>query len=111
MTEQQMPARIWITAEDQAASWPGSFKRYHASNLDHGDEYPQFVRSDIAERMAEALADLVKAINCRDACSVSESSAFRLAEASARLQSEIESARSALSAFRSATQDTEARHD
>ena len=43
-----MPDKIWITMEDNGASWAGSFRRWHASDLEHeGDEYPVFVRSDI----------------------------------------------------------------
>lgn len=61
-----MPARIWITAEDRSASWAGSFTRWHASDLDHGDEYPVYHRADIVERMAEAASETLAKF---DACS------------------------------------------
>ena len=42
-----MPDRIWITMEDHAASWAGSFRRWHASDLEHeGDEYPRYIRAN-----------------------------------------------------------------
>ena len=44
----EMPARIWIISEDHDASWSGSFRRFIASNLDHGPDYPMFIRADRA---------------------------------------------------------------
>lgn len=62
----KMPARIWITAEDRSASWAGSFTRWHASDLDHGDEYPVYHRADIVERLAKALDGLVQRFDTFD---------------------------------------------
>ena len=50
-----MPAKIWITMEDHPASWAGAFRRWHASDLDHGDEYPVYIRADLVEPLVEAL--------------------------------------------------------
>jgi hypothetical protein len=51
-----MPNRLWVTAEDFPASWAGSFRRFNASDLEHeGEEYPRYVRADIVERLADAL--------------------------------------------------------
>lgn len=58
-----MPARIWITAEDRSASWAGSFTRWHASDLDHGDEYPVYHRADIVKSLVEALKEARDALN------------------------------------------------
>lgn len=55
MGESKMPAKIWITMEDHPASWAGSFRRWHASDLDHGDEYPTYTRADLVEPLVEAL--------------------------------------------------------
>ena len=79
MTEQQMPARIYIRTP-----------------LFGGLE---FVRADLAERMAEALSDtatLLKSFSTPD-------------DATAKYI--LDQADSALSAFRTSTQDIEARHD
>lgn len=56
-----MPDRIWITMEDRGASWAGAFRRWHASDLEHeGEEYPVYVRSDVAEADAAMLAAIKK---------------------------------------------------
>lgn len=55
MAESKMPAKIWITMEDHTASRAGAFRRWHASDLDHGDEYPVYIRADLVEQMAAAL--------------------------------------------------------
>ena len=52
-----MPAKIWITMEDHPASWAGAFRRWHASDLDHGDEYPVYIRADLVEQMAAVLRE------------------------------------------------------
>ena len=88
MSEEQMPARIWCDTID-AALCKEKVKRSHTS----------YVRADLAERMAEALSDtatLLKSFSTPD-------------DAIAKYI--LDMADSALSAFRSATQDTEARHD
>jgi hypothetical protein len=83
MTEQQMPARIYIRTP-----------------LFGGLE---FVRADIAERMAEALENVRTVIEFSVTPCHSDPTGTWL-ETLNRIDS-------ALSAFRSATQDTEARHD
>lgn len=42
------PDRIWVTQEDHGASWSGSFRAFRASDLDHGDDYPEYIRRDPA---------------------------------------------------------------
>ena len=84
---QHMPAKIWATYD--GGEW--STARLSNDRL--------FIRADIAERMAEALSDtatLLKSFSTPD-------------DAIAKYI--LDMADSALSAFRSATQDTEARHD
>lgn len=53
------PERIWLVEEDAGASWSGSFRRFHCSDLDHDEEgYQSYIRVDIAERdLAEARAE------------------------------------------------------
>ena len=63
MGESKMPAKIWITMEDHPASWAGSFRRWHASDLDHGDEYPTYTRADLVEPLVEALRRSREAVN------------------------------------------------
>jgi hypothetical protein len=58
MAESKMPAKIWITMEDHPASWAGSFRRWHASDLDHGDEYPTYIRADLVEHLVEVLREI-----------------------------------------------------
>lgn len=41
------PERIWTTHEDHSRSWGGSFGSFMASDLDHGDEYPEYIRADL----------------------------------------------------------------
>ena len=84
MTDQQMPARIWATYD--GGEW--SIARLSNDRL--------FIRADLAERMAEAL----EAILFEDS---DKSEVDRIKDRVV--------ARSALSAFRTSTQDTEARHD
>ena len=55
MAESKMPAKIWITMEDHTASRAGAFRRWHASDLDHGDEYPVYTRADLVEPLVDAL--------------------------------------------------------
>ena len=83
---QHMPAKIWATYDWD--EW--STARLSNDRL--------FIRADIAERMAVALEKTALV------CSGDTVTKRGLIDA-------LESARSALSAFRSATQDTEARHD
>lgn len=78
MSEQQMPARIWCEPTDHF---------WESSGVRGGTV---FIRSDIAERMAEALEAFVPPDGSCHCDWITQ-----------------EKARSALSAFRSATQDTE----
>ena len=92
MTEQQMPAKFHITWSDG---------RYFVSIPNYEGGF--VVRSDIAERMAEALeelrTDFVRAWG------------FEPGQENMLYRPTLDRVDSALSAFRSATQDTEARHD
>lgn len=45
------PDRIWVTQEDHGASLSGSFRVFRASNLDHGDNYPQYIRADLVIKL------------------------------------------------------------
>ena len=94
MTDQQMPARIWVA---QSAGWVSD-----PCGTIEGDV--KFIRADIAERIAESLEKAVKLAKLAEglaSCSADDEYVWGL-------QEEFEST---LSAFRSATQDTEARHD
>ena len=87
-----MPARIWCDDID-AALCKEKVKRSHTS----------YVRADIAERMAEALDNVRTVIEFSVAPCHSDPTGTWL-ETLNRIDS-------ALTAFRSATQDTETRHD
>lgn len=52
------PDRIWVTHEDCATSWAGSFRAFKASDLDHGDEYPEYIRADLVQSLIKAANDL-----------------------------------------------------
>lgn len=60
MSDDKMPDRIWITQED--FTWP-SFRRFHASSLDHGGRYPEYVRADLFEALNAENARLKDEIN------------------------------------------------
>ena len=100
MTEQQMPARIWAGSGYDMRFW----QKCKPDELADSVCQTEFVRSDIAERMAEALEKAVKLARLAEglaSCSSDDEYVWGL-------QNEFNSA---LSAFRPATQDTEARHD
>ena len=61
-----MPAKIWITMEDHTASRAGAFRRWHASDLDHGDKYPVYIRADLVEPLVEALRIISGRQQCVD---------------------------------------------
>ena len=42
-----MPEQIWVTHED---SFWSSFRSFRASDLDHGPEYPCYIRADLFDR-------------------------------------------------------------
>lgn len=90
MTEQQMPARIWASAD------PEMYKNGILFTFQNGSHSVAYTRADIAERMAEALE---------------RSLSWLTSYPGGGALGAYEQARSALSAFRSSTQDTEARHD
>jgi hypothetical protein len=90
-----MPAKFRITWKDG---------RYFVSIPNY--EGGEVVRADIAERMAEALEALVR-INEEHNEAISQIIGHPLNWK----DDYLDQARSALFAFRSATQDTEARHD
>lgn len=52
------PERIWITHEDHAASWSGSFRSFRASSLDHGNDYQEYVRADRIAALEAEVAHL-----------------------------------------------------
>ena len=91
MTEQQMPARIWVGRQ---TGWAAFEMRGDTS----------YTRSDIAERMAEALDGLIR-VNEEHNEAISQIVGHPLNWK----DDYLDQARSALSVFRSATQDTEAR--
>ena len=84
-----MPAKIWITMEDHTASRAGAFRRWHASDLDHGDEYPVYIRADLVEPLVEALR------KCALVCAGETITKSGLVDA-------LDSARTALSSWESA---------
>jgi hypothetical protein len=98
MTEQQMPARIWAD-EFQGRIDLWTIKPKHKCQC-------VFIRADLAERMAEALEALVR-INEEHNEAISQIIGHPLNWK----DDYLDQARSALFAFMSATQDTEARHD
>ena len=100
MTEQQMPARIWTYRISNFTE--GYWRTRRATSND-----TCYIRSDIAERMAEALAKLDLLLDFGD----DDVDRFWEFEDTSSIQGAFEDAKSALSAFRSATQDAEARHD
>ena len=51
-----MPEKLWITYEDSL--W--SSRSFRASDLDHGPEYPCYVRIDLFEQQAKQIEDLLK---------------------------------------------------
>ena len=61
------PERIWMTGEDHVASWPGSFRAFRCSSLDHGNDdgpnpdYPEYIRKDASDAaIAAARAEGVR---------------------------------------------------
>ena len=54
------PNVIWVTHEDTGASFSGSFRAFRASSLDHGDDFPRYIRADAPE--LGALVDAAKAM-------------------------------------------------
>lgn len=98
-----MPARIWITAEDRSASWAGSFTRWHASDLDYGDEYPVYHRADIVERLAEALKECQSALAALTTPEAIKET--NVASAWANCVAAEAKARSALKSYREASND------
>lgn len=56
------PKVIWVTHEDSAASWRGAYRVFRASSLDHGSEYPCYIRADAPELVA--LVDAAKNVMC-----------------------------------------------
>ena len=103
MTDQQMPARIWVRVCGGGVSLPGG-RAYQsvAGGSREAAHHVAYVRSDIAARMAEAI---LASIDMIDGCHDAPKNPDSLPEmVKVHLQQ-------ALSAFRSATQDTDARHD
>ncbi len=54
------PERIWMTAEDRGASWPGAFRAFRCSDLDHSNDdgpnpdYPEYVLSTHCDELVAA---------------------------------------------------------
>ena len=103
---QHMPAKIWATYD--GGEW--STARLSNDRL--------FIRADIAERMAFALvAALRVAGEAREEWDKAPSGMkagkllIALSDPDLKYRADITEIHSALSAFRSATQDTEARHE
>jgi hypothetical protein len=106
MTEQQMPARIWVMDDkDHPFGVPTYSKR---TPKNPNAPVTVFYRADLAERMAEALLTIL-ANTEEDAIPHISHDGMTAYQSLAKDISDC--ARSALFAFRSATQDTEARHD
>lgn len=42
-----MPEKIWVTRED--SGFKPNFRRFHASSLDHGPDYPEYIRADLVQ--------------------------------------------------------------
>lgn len=60
------PDRIWVTHEDCATSWAGSFRAFKASDLDHGDEYPGYIRADLVQSLIQAAIDILAIADMTD---------------------------------------------
>jgi len=54
---EKTPARLWLTAEE--IGWPGSFRSFRLTDLEHPEEYPLYVRADSHDKLVEALRDVV----------------------------------------------------
>jgi len=54
-----MPERIWITQEN--FFHVGSYRRFHACDLEHSNDYPQYVRADLAFAQLKDLEDALLA--------------------------------------------------
>ena len=88
------PDRIWIIKEDVAASWPGSFRRFLGSDLNHGENGTEYVRADIAaSQIAEVRANDCDPDGCKahidafmDRALAAEAKADRLAAEVERLE-------------------------
>jgi len=66
---QDMPERIWVTHEDHGASWSGSYRVFRASDLDHGEDYPEYTRTDLCITEAECQRRIDAAVLAeREAC-------------------------------------------
>lgn len=54
------PERIWMTAEDHGASWPGAFRAFRCSDLDHSNDdgpnpdYPEYVLATHCDELVAA---------------------------------------------------------
>ena len=54
------PERIWMTAEDRGASWPGAFRAFRCSDLDHSNDdgpnpdYPEYVLATHCDELVAA---------------------------------------------------------
>lgn len=57
MTE--APERIWITKEESVI---GEQRSFRASNLDHGDDWLQYVRADKVQALVEALDMMLRGV-------------------------------------------------
>lgn len=79
------PDRIWVTHEDCATSWAGSFRAFKASDLDHGDEYPGYIRADLVQALIKAAQDLDRQY-CDDDLGPSALAMGKLREAYMRLK-------------------------
>lgn len=51
------PERVWIVGQQNLV---GFSTRFFASNLDHGDEYPEYVRADLYEQAVKERAEAEK---------------------------------------------------
>ena len=79
------PERIWVTHEDHSRSWGGSFGSFMASDLDHGDEYPEYIRADLVQALIKAASDLDRQY-CDDDLGPSALAIGKLREAYMRLK-------------------------
>lgn len=54
------PEKLWMTAEEQG--WPGSFRSFRLSDLEHPEEYPAYVRADLYEQVKRERDEAMKAL-------------------------------------------------
>lgn len=56
---EKTPSRLWLIAEE--IGWPGSFRSFRLTDLEHPEEYPMYVRADVHDKLAAVLTEWLDA--------------------------------------------------